>query len=157
MPQQTRFRYHVVRKPPARPGLAAPSLCLALLLTLAACELFSPGVALPADAVPMTAPPVYRQWWVDTEGCSGLAGNYARVQWYVVPGATSFMTGDGEKVGLWSSSSEGVRIVVAGEYREHELVVRHEMLHALLDREGHPSEFFTNRCHLTWETWEQRT
>jgi len=43
--------------------------------------------------------------------------------------------------------------VIAGNYAEHEMVVRHEMLHALLQREGHPTDYFVNRCHLTWESW----
>jgi hypothetical protein len=32
-------------------------------------------------------------------------------------------------------------------------VVRHEMLHALLGRQGHPSEYFVTRCGLTWASW----
>lgn len=33
-------------------------------------------------------------------------------------------------------------------------VVRHEMLHALLDRGDHPPEYFVSRCGLTWESWD---
>ena len=50
-------------------------------------------------------------------------------------------------------SADEVRIAVAEGYVAHELVVRHEMLHALLDREGHPPLYFQQRCALTWETW----
>jgi hypothetical protein len=72
-----------------------------------------------------------------------------------VPGAHTIETSAGPKVGVWSHSSAGVRIVVAGDYVASELVIRHEMLHALLDQEGHPPEYFESRCHLTWESWEQ--
>jgi hypothetical protein len=101
----------------------------------------------------MSPPPYYREWWARTAACSGLAGDFTAVEWYVVPGAPVFETEDGPKVGLWTHSSAGQRIVVAGEYAGHELVVRHEMLHALLDRGGHPPEYFRERCRLTWETW----
>jgi hypothetical protein len=29
------------------------------------------------------------------------------------------------------------------------------MLHALLDREGHPTEYFQTKCGLTWDSWRQ--
>jgi len=34
-------------------------------------------------------------------------------------------------------------------------VVRHEMLHALLREPGHPDVYFTERCRLTWATWQE--
>jgi hypothetical protein len=36
----------------------------------------------------------------------------------------------------------------------NEMVVRHEMLHDLLDRAGHPDPPFGNPCPLTWATWQ---
>jgi hypothetical protein len=33
------------------------------------------------------------------------------------------------------------------------MVVRHEMLHELMRRAGHPNPPFGNGCPLTWETW----
>jgi hypothetical protein len=71
----------------------------------------------------------------------------------VVPNAETFETPAGEKVGMWEKSGNTTRIIIAGRYLDHEMVVRHEMLHHLLDREGHPQEFFAARCHLTWDTW----
>ena len=129
--------------------------CLGLLGMLAACETLGPPDPLPANAQPFAAPVEFRTWWARTEECSGRAGDLSRVDWFVVPGAHTVETSDGPKVGVWSHSSAGVRIVLAGDYVGSELVVRHEMLHALLDREGHPREYFEERCHLTWESWEQ--
>ena len=44
-------------------------------------------------------------------------------------------------------------IILAGNYRNHEMVVSHEMLHSLIGQSGHPPLYFEERCHLTWETW----
>ncbi|MEO8140151.1 MAG: hypothetical protein ABI742_10920 [Gemmatimonadota bacterium] len=127
--------------------------CLGLLGTLAACEMLGPPSALPAKALLVLPPVEYQTWWSETEACSGLSGNLDAVEWYIVPDAATFETDGGRKVGLWSHSNQGVRIILAGDYVDNELVVRHEMLHALLDREGHPSDYFESRCQLTWATW----
>jgi hypothetical protein len=126
---------------------------LGLLGTLGACEMLGPPGPLPDNAQPISPPAAYQDWWVATEACSGLDGSHRDIEWYVVPGASTFDTEDGPKVGLWSNSSAGMRIVLAGDYADSELVVRHEMLHALLDRDGHPSAYFRDRCRLTWDTW----
>ena len=136
--------------------LRAPIACLGFLLSLAACEALAPVSPAPQAAVRITPPARYLEWWHKTEACSGLRGNVAQVEWFVVPNASEFPTSDGEKVGLWTHSSTGTRIVIAGNFTESELVVRHEMLHALLDREGHPSEYFEAKCRLTWDSWDAR-
>jgi hypothetical protein len=133
--------------------LSMPVYCLALMAFLAACEALGPADALPPSAQLIAAPDQYREWWTKTESCSGRSGNFARITWYVIPDVQSCETSSGPKVGLWTHSSDGVRIVLAGAYTENELVVRHEMLHALLDREGHPAEYFQTRCALTWDSW----
>lgn len=135
------------------PKSALPLYCLGLLGTLAACEMLAPPSPLPATAKVIAAPEQYRAWWSATEACSGLRGSFESIQWYIVPDSLTFTTESGEKVGLWSESSAGTRIILAGAYANHELVVRHEMLHALLDREGHPAEYFQAKCGLTWDTW----
>ncbi len=137
------------------PKSALPLYCLGLLGTLAACEMLAPPSPLPATATLVTPPEQYHTWWAATEACSGLTGDFRAIQWYVVPDSLTFTTESGEKVGLWSESSAGTRIILAGAYAEHELVVRHEMLHALLDREGHPAEYFQSKCGLTWDSWRQ--
>jgi len=142
------------RRPTRGTPLGTPVTCLAILAVLAACEALAPPSPLPDNAVAISAPQSYQEWWAKTEACSGRRGNLRHIEWYVVPDVSEFMTSQGEKVGLWSHSSAGVRIVIAGDYLESELVVRHEMLHALLDQEGHPPEYFVDKCHLTWESWQ---
>ena len=120
------------------------------------CASLEPVSPLPAGAVEFEAPAAYAVWWESTEACAGLSGHMADVTWYLVPGVSTFPTESGDKVGLWSKSRLGTRIIIAGNYRDHELVVSHEILHELLGREGHPDDYFRQRCHLTWDTFDQQ-
>jgi hypothetical protein len=125
---------------------------LAIWLGVVSCATLEPG-PLPEGAVPLTAPPAYAEWFERTEACAGLSGDFTGIEWYVVPDVTTFETELGDKVGLWEQTGGVTRITIAGAYTEHEMVVRHEMLHELLGREGHPQEYFVTRCQLTWDSW----
>ncbi len=125
---------------------------LAILLGLGSCGAMEPTPA-PAGTEALRPPAAYREWWSKTERCSGLRGRFEDVEWFVVPGVSSFPTELGEKVGLWTRTPTGSRIVIAGDLVMSELVVRHEILHELLRREGHPEPYFETLCHLTWESW----
>jgi len=123
-------------------------------LAISGCAALAPSQAvLPAGAVPVAAPAVYREWFQRTEACSGRTGNLEAVQFYVVPGVETFETRDGPQVGVWIGEGGSHRIVIAGNYQGHEMVVRHELLHTLLRQTGHPEEYFVSRCRLTWESW----
>ena len=108
---------------------------------------------LPPAAVALEPPAIYAEWHARTQACSGLSGDLGRVEFYVVPGVDAFPTKEGAKVGLWTREGNSTRIVIAGNFVDHEMVVRHEMLHDLLGREGHPAEFFVSKCQLTWDSW----
>lgn len=131
------------RRPPATP----------LLAILIACDVLGPAAPLPDGAIAFLPPAEYRTWWARTEDCSGVTGDFDQVRWYLVPDVSVFATVAGPEVGRWSRGGNGTEIVLAGAYRDDEMVVRHEMLHALLDQSGHPPAYFVNRCHLTWESW----
>jgi hypothetical protein len=103
----------------------------------------------PTGDEPMNAPAVYRQWWAKTEECSGRKGDFERIRWYEIPGH-AFDCPSGRCVGRWQSDG---RIIVAGDWLQHEMVVRHEMLHALIGHTGHPDLEFRQECRLTWDTW----
>jgi hypothetical protein len=118
------------------------------------CAAMEPATSLPEGAIQMDAPLSYQAWWNKTESCAQLTGRMDQVTWYVVPGVSTFQTESGEKVGFWTKSPGGTSIILAGDYRDHELVVRHEILHELLGRDGHPETYFRNRCQLTWDTFE---
>lgn len=121
--------------------------------TLVGCAPTGPSTPVPAGAVPLPAPSIYREWFDRTAECAGREGRFERIEWYVVPGVETFETDEGAKVGMWIRRGESDRIVIAGNYRDHEMVVRHEILHSLLGKHGHPADYFTDRCQLTWETW----
>jgi hypothetical protein len=121
---------------------------------LGACSTLAPSESsLPVGATEIAAPAVYQEWLQRTEACSGIAGDLSTMKFYVVPGVGSFPTHEGAKVGEWNSDGHTNRIIIAGNYRNHEMVVSHELLHSLLNRTGHPAEYFVTRCKLTWETW----
>jgi len=127
---------------------------LALGGLLSACSSLSPSEpVLPAGATEIPVPAAYAEWHAKTEACSGLQGDFSTIKFYVVPGVETFPTRDGAKVGEWTSDGVTNRIIIAGNYRDFEMVVRHELLHSLLRKEGHPTEFFVTRCHLTWDSW----
>lgn len=103
----------------------------------------------PEHAVLFIPPPEYRAWFEATQACSGHAGDFAKIEWYSVPGK-EFACPSGQCVGRWEPDH---KIYIAEHWIKHEMVVRHEMLHHLLDREGHPNPPFGVGCPLTWETW----
>ena len=117
-----------------------------LLFLLGACgEPTAP--AYPAAARPLAHRPIqYATWWSMTEACSGLQGNLDAVSWYAVPEDTlgGFALDGSEYDGYWVRA--GDRIYLASNAVNRGSVVRHEMLHALLQNGGHPVEYFVTRC-----------
>ena len=119
--------------------------CAFAPIAVGGCMAFEPS-DIPTGAVPLEAPAHFREWWASTEQCSGLTGSMDVIRWYVVPEVSSFETDIGEKVGLWIKTPTDAVIVLAETYADHELVVRHEMLHQLLQRSGPPQEYCGDRC-----------
>jgi hypothetical protein len=116
---------------------------IAITVSLLAChDIAAP--ALPADATPFQARPEYALWWRATEQCSGLTGSLAAIQWYSVPGETFTLGADSLLDGTWFSKSNS--ILLAENSIDDGSTVRHEMLHALIGRGGHPAEMFRVRC-----------
>lgn len=113
-------------------------------LVLAACgDHFGPA-PLPAGAVPYGAPASYLRWWQDVERCAGRSAAFDRVRWFVVPGADTFVA-DGRRVeGVWIEHYR--YIVVAEPFMTDSLLVRHEMLHDVLNRVDHPAVYFGEAC-----------
>lgn len=127
---------------------------LAGFLVLSACSGTEPSEPLlPAGAVAISAPAQYQEWWAKTEACSSLTGSYESIRWYVVPNVQTFKSEFGATVALWRKLGNENIIILSGDYQQDEMVVRHEMLHALLEREGHPTQYFVTDCSLTWDSW----
>lgn len=118
---------------------------LPLLLLLVGCRGITGPVAAASEFIP---PAYYRDWFVKTESCAGLTGRFHRIKFHVVANDT-FYFNDHLAVAGW----EGNDIYISERYLAHEMVVRHEMLHFLLQRDGHPKVYFEDLCRLTWDTW----
>lgn len=99
----------------------------------------------PSDARPIAPPAQFAVWWGVTEACSGLRGDFQMVRWYVVPDQELIVGGVRYDGYTWTDGSP--RIVVAqGMLDGAGELIRHEMLHALLQHGGHPRQYFTERC-----------
>jgi hypothetical protein len=114
-----------------------------LAAILLACELPT-APTMPAGAVPFAPPPEYALWWRMTEACSGLRGDLSRVQWYEVPDAYDIIVGGRSYQGYWYGSPD--RIVLAGLSSRSPSLVRHEMLHVLSGKGGHPRHLYLGSC-----------
>lgn len=118
-------------------------LGMLMVAGLLSCEL--PTQPLPEGAIPYAPnPEQVGNWWRQVEECSGLRGDLTRIRFYIVPEATTFEWEGREVIGLWME--RGSRIVLAAEYAFRERNVRHEMLHAITRINGHPREYFVEKC-----------
>jgi hypothetical protein len=98
-------------------------------------------------------PAEYRAWFQSTESCSGLGGDFGRLEFFRVPG-DEFPCPSGMCVARWTDDHH---IYVAEPFVENEMVVRHEMLHDLIGHAGHPDPpFGPAGCGLTWSSWSGR-
>ncbi len=98
----------------------------------------------PSGVVAYVPPAIYASWWQLAERCSGRIGDFGAVRWYLVPGAATFNLEGQSVAGAWYSA--GNRIVIAADYVSDGELVRHEMLHALLQAGGHPRGAFLGSC-----------
>jgi hypothetical protein len=120
------------------------ALVLAALLALGvACDRAT-GPQPTAGAVPITPPARFAVWWRLTQACSGLTGDYASVQWYVVPNSTTIDDAGKQVDAYWISNPD--RVVLSDAHRDDGMTVRHEMLHVLLHRDGHPRAAYLVGC-----------
>jgi len=103
-------------------------------------------VGPPSGAVRFTPSVRYRGWWALVEACSGRRADFDAVHWYVLPNEASFQL-EGQTVN-GAFFPAGNEIVLGDGEQLDGLLVRHEMLHALLPRNtpGHPREYFLGRC-----------
>ena len=94
------------------------------------------------DRRPFDPPPVSTERWYLTEGCSGRSGDLARIEWFLA----SSIDADGRPAkARWT---EPHQIVLVAGYETDERVVRHEMLHDLLNGDpGHESQVWDD-CEL---------
>jgi hypothetical protein len=112
-------------------------------LTLAACDrLIDP--LFPSDAQEFSPPPVYSTWWNMTQACSGLTGSFAAVHWYKTAQPLRDRRTGEPIVGYWNSIDN--RIVLTNDAALDGGSVRHEILHSLIRKGGHPRNQFLGKC-----------
>jgi len=103
--------------------------------------------APPPGTTPLDPPPIYSDLWREVEACSGVSGNMDVIRWFMVQGG-SFLCGLHFCDGLWVSPHN----IYLSDLAAHDLqgdnylTVRHEMLHELIRKPGHPPVF--SQCHL---------
>jgi hypothetical protein len=128
----------------------------ALPFLVAACAAPKSGAAPVAPVERAWAVPtleLYQAWWIKTEECSGLKGDMSQVTFYAVDSPSGAISlGTEVAHGWWMR--RGNRIYLPANALGEEWLVRHEMLHALLQRGSHPTEKFAEACHLaSLRTW----
>ena len=113
-----------------------------VLLTLVACNgIFEPR--FPPAAIAIAPSSQYRTWWSVVESCSGRRSTFESVTWYTIPVGQLKVKGE-MAAGAWFPS--GNRIVITDSWKREGALVRHEMLHAVLQTASHPAEFFQQKC-----------
>lgn len=98
----------------------------------------------PQGAYRIEPPPEYRVAWTKVEICSGLRGSFARVRWHAVPQSPFPCPGGRVCRGVWVPAHN--IYIAQGFLRDigdDLFTVRHEILHDLLQRDGHPPVFVT--------------
>ena len=132
-----------MQTPKATSPLGSSALAIVLFALFAtACDLVT-APALAPDAVRFTPPAVYARWWAMTEGCAGTTRNIEAIRFYHVAG-NSFRAHGDVVSGVYTS--RGSSIVIAEDWLLDGGVVRHEMLHAISQRRGHPRDAFLGSC-----------
>lgn len=103
------------------------------LLALAACGFDPIGPS-------MGPPAIYRQWYSDVEKCSGLTGDFDAIRWQHV-----YDLRDGQTMyrAYWYPRHT---ITLRDDFRFDEQVVKHEMMHDLIQSGEHPALYFEQVC-----------
>lgn len=125
------------RPVPARVRYLALDLGTAFALMLgSACGTLTAPRDVPRDARPFTPPRAYAATWSELEACSGLRGDFSRVRFYEVDSLPDRAVG--------RTVDRSVYLVAL--FRESDAVVRHELMHALVQQRGHPTRYFRGAC-----------
>lgn len=119
----------------------AARLLLAGIALLAACDLPTAATFPEDDLVALEPPPQFAYWWSLVEQCSGRTSSLATVRWFTTRSGPVMVEGTSYDGYWWR---DGNRVAVGNP--DDGRTVRHEMLHALLDRGDHPLDMFAGRC-----------
>jgi len=120
-------------------------LAAVAIAAIGACTVDGPtSPDFPIGAVNYKPLPVYSRWWSQVEACSGLRGDFNHVLYYKIPGATGFNFRTLRNVpAMWM---EDDRIVVAENSVRSGQIVRHQMLHSLMQQGHHKRDAYLQAC-----------
>lgn len=105
------------------------AMVLAFLL-LTGCDSIL-GPEIPEGATPYDPLPAYAEWWGEVQHDAGITGSLARVRFYEVQSGPWWSDRYNRIVhGIWLSDG---RIYIAAGFTDHENLIKHEMLHELLN------------------------
>jgi hypothetical protein len=98
---------------------------------------------------PFDAPWQYRQWWAEDEKCSGLKGDFDHWNFAAV-NASAFRVNHSDMLFIGYTWSDTHTIYLVAPFKMNPLLVKHEMIHALMDENnmpaGHPDSLFNRKC-----------
>ena len=86
-------------------------------------------------------------WWTELSRCAGRSSPLPALVWFAVPGIY-FDVVRQRYAGFYFADEHAI-VVAEGVAQQAELranLLRHELLHVLLDTADHPAEFFERRC-----------
>lgn len=106
------------------------------LVALAACR--GSELLWPADAEPFEPREWWRGWYAEVEACLGVSGDYDRVEWFH---GTVVFRGD-QRGGAWYPPH---RIVLTRGPYSGQRIVRHEMVHEIVQEPHRPDNAWTFR------------
>lgn len=129
------------------PGRQLSLLLLTATLSVACADALSPW-EMP-NAEPLQRPPRYLDLWEEVERCSGKSGDISRIRWLHLPNESSFRYHGRTYSGYWWPTRQ---ILLAGNHTGNDHLVRHEMLHDLLNTGNHPARYFSERCRTEVES-----
>lgn len=93
----------------------------------------------PPHAATFSPPADFAAFWTANEICAGKSGPWTRIRWFRVPSLPDNLEGAWDLPHRVFLTDYVLSDEVSNEYREY--VVRHEMLHDLLQTAAHPPAF----------------
>ena len=119
--------------------------------TLAAIVLFCSGCRAfePEGAAPIEIPAAYRQAGAELEQCAQRSANLEPIRFWKVKGETFACPKGPVCAGRWQSPHH---VYIAERWIDNPSLVKHEMLHDLLNTGEHPVAIFgPEGCNVLWD------
>lgn len=116
-------------------------IVLPLMAALYAGACAEAGNFEPVGTRPLDPPGLYRTWWSEVEACAQISAPFDRVDWYEADHLINTER-DSRHPGAWRPPHA---IYVSSRHLLSRPVVKHEIVHDLLQRKDHGSPLFL-RC-----------